>query len=155
MKEIGGSGIAYGLDNVVTQRMKMFMGNTSIGIFEALLWVMTSQFIGFGMAGIMRRFLIKPSAMLWPSCLSDVALFVGFHEQTNENTSISRFKMFWWGMLAMFLYSWFPLYISPVLQSISILCFITSNTKLRFLASGWPIPTGYGGIGLGSLSVSM
>lgn len=151
----GGSGIAYGLDNVVTQRMKMFMGNTSIGFFEALSWVMTSQFIGFGMAGIMRRFLIKPAAMLWPSCLSDVALFVGFHEKTSATKSPSRFMMFWSGMLAMFLYSWFPLYIAPVLQSISILCFITSNSTIRFLASGWPIPTGYGGIGIGSLSVSI
>lgn len=133
----------------------MFMGNTSIGLFEALLWVMSSQFIGFGMAGIMRRFLIRPAAMLWPSCLSDVALFVGFHEKKSQNSSISRFTMFWWGALGMFVYSWFPLYISPVLQSISVLCFITANPKLRFLASGWPIPSGYGGVGLGAISVNI
>ena len=133
----------------------MFMGNTSIGLFEALLWVMSSQFIGFGMAGIMRRFLIRPAAMLWPSCLSVVALFVGFHEKKSQTASISRFKMFWWGALGMFVYSWLPLYISPVLQSISVLCFITSNPKLRFLASGWPIPAGYGGVGLGALSVNI
>lgn len=151
---LGGSGIAYGLDNVVTQRMKMFMGNTSISFFEALLWVLSSQFIGFGMAGIMRRFLIKPAAMLWPKCLSDVALFVGFHEKGTDSNQTSRFTMFWWGMFGMFLYSWFPLYITPVLQSISVLCLITSSSKLRFLASGWPIPTGYGGVGLGSLTVS-
>ena len=129
------------------------MGNSTINFFEALLWVLSSQFIGFGMAGIMRRFLIKPAAMLWPTCLSDVALFVGFHEKSTDANQLSRFKMFWWGLLGMFIYSWFPMYISPALQSIPVLCFITSNSKLRFLASGWPIPAGYGGVGLGTLSV--
>ena len=54
----GGAGIPYGLDNVVTQRMDMFMGNKHITFLESLMWVLASQFIGFGMAGIMRRFLV-------------------------------------------------------------------------------------------------
>jgi hypothetical protein len=53
----------------------------------------------------------------------------------------------------MFLFSWLPMYIAPVLQSIPLLCFLTSNSKLRFLGSGLPVPAGNGGIGIGSLTV--
>lgn len=42
---------AYGLDNVITQRSSLFMGNVHITYFESLLWVLSTQFLGFGMAG--------------------------------------------------------------------------------------------------------
>jgi hypothetical protein len=131
--------------------MDMFMGNSSIGGFHALIWILSTQLIGFGMVGIMRRFLIKPAELIWPNTLSDVALFVGFHEK-GSSTGISRLGMFWYGACGMFLYSWFPLYITPILQSLPLLCLL-KDSRLKFLGSAWPIPSGYGGIGIGSITV--
>lgn len=95
--------------------------------------------------------------MLWPQCLSTVALFVGFHEDASL-TLDSRFKMtryqcFWLALLGMFLYSWFPLYIAPMIQSISILCFVTAHADFRFLSSAVAPPNGLGGVGLGSITL--
>ena len=101
---------------------------------------MSVQLIGFGLAGIMRRFLVKPAAMFWPSILSQVALFVGFHEKVEEiepfaRYRMSRYKFFWIATLAVFIYSWIPEYFVPILQSFSIICLVTSNKVARFLSS--------------------
>jgi hypothetical protein len=100
---------------------------------------MSVQLIGFGLAGIMRRFLVKPAAMYWPGILSQVALFVSFHEKAEDDTysksKMSRFKFFWLVSFAFFVYTWIPEYFFPVLQSFSIICLLTSNKVVRFLSS--------------------
>ena len=101
---------------------------------------MSVQLIGFGLAGILRRFLVKPASMYWPSNLSQVALFVGFHEKVDETEifsryKLSRYKFFWMSAFAVFVYSWIPQYFMTVLQSFSIICLLTSNNVARFLSS--------------------
>lgn len=100
--------------------------------------------------------------MLWPQCLSTVALFVGFHEKDEDDEAepgggtkwrLTRYQCFWVSLISMFVYSWFPLYIAPALQSISILCYITSQSELRFLSTAIPPPLGRGGVGLGTLTL--
>ncbi|KAJ3274328.1 hypothetical protein HDV01_003172 [Terramyces sp. JEL0728] len=148
-----GGGIAYGIDNVVTQRSKMFMGNTSITFLESLGWVLTTQFLGFGIAGLARRFLVKPQAMVWPGILSTVALFVGFHSShENDETSVyklSRFNFFWIAFAISFAYAWIPQYFMVALQSFNILCFLGLGEKANFLMSS---DNGYG-LGMGSLTL--
>ena len=104
------------------------------------MFVMSVQLIGFGLAGILRRFLVKPAAMYWPGNLSQVALFVGFHEQVDANEmfsnyKLSRYKFFWLAALAVFVYSWIPQYFFTVLQSFSVICLLTSNKVAKFLSS--------------------
>ncbi len=53
-------GLPYGVDNVVTQRWERWMGDRSITIFNSLPWVLSTQFIGYGIAGIAQRYLVKP-----------------------------------------------------------------------------------------------
>ncbi|KAJ3323512.1 hypothetical protein HDV06_001789 [Boothiomyces sp. JEL0866] len=148
-----GGGIAYGIDNVVTQRSTMFMGNTSITFLESLGWVMTTQFLGFGIAGLARRFLVKPQAMVWPGILSTVALFVGFHtSHENDETSVyklSRFNFFWIAFALSFAYAWIPQYFMVALQSFNIFCFLGFGERTNFLFSS---DNGYG-LGVGSLTL--
>ena len=123
-------------------------GNQSISYGDALGFVMSLQLIGFGMAGILRRFLVKPAAMYWPSTLSSVALFVGFHETSVSSGSWTRYQFFWIACGAMFVYSWIPEYFITVLQSVSWLCFLSKSSDLNFLASGSRLR----GVGLGTLT---
>ncbi|KAF8662218.1 hypothetical protein HU200_056419 [Digitaria exilis] len=46
-----------------------------MSFFVALLIIITSQVMGFGWAGIFRRYLVEPPAMWWPSNLVQVSLF--------------------------------------------------------------------------------
>ncbi|KAJ3280197.1 hypothetical protein HK104_000836, partial [Borealophlyctis nickersoniae] len=149
----GAGGVAYGVDNVVAQKAEALMGNTSITLFESMCWVLTTQLIGYGLAGVSRRFLVYPPAMLWPNTLSTVALFVGFHGDHRDDATakwkMSRYKFFWIVFVGVFVYTWIPEYFMVVLQSFSILCFFGGNKTLRFLASA----DNGEGVGLGALTL--
>ena len=113
---------------------------------------MSVQLVGFGLAGLIRRFLVKPAAMYWPEVLASVALFVNFHE-IEETDPKAKYKMprFTFFMIVaggFFVYTWLPQYFLTVLQIVSILCLVTSNADLKFLASG----NSYEGVGLGAIT---
>ena len=124
----------------------------TLPFISSLAFVMTIQLIGFGMAGIVRRFLIKPAAMYWPSVLGSVALFVNFHEVEEKNDhsryKMSRFKFFTLAAIAFFFYTWLPQYFVTVLQIVSIVCFFTPDPFWRLLGSG----NKGEGVGIGALT---
>ena len=98
---------------MVAQKFQAFIGNNDIGFFESLAWVLSTQFIGFGIVGLTRRFLIKPKAMLFPSVLPSIALYTTLHKPDVKlgRWSMSRFKFFWLSFFAIFCYTWIPVYI--------------------------------------------
>ncbi|KAJ3310399.1 hypothetical protein HDV04_005057 [Boothiomyces sp. JEL0838] len=133
-------GLPTGVDNVVGQRWKIFMGDRSINFWNSIQWVLSTQFIGYGVAGLTRRFLIKPAAMLWPGVLPTVALLNSFHEKKEqENTqsryTMSRFNFFWIVLSFIFMYEWFPLYFAPFLATISIACWFGNSRTMKILGS--------------------
>jgi OPT family oligopeptide transporter len=67
-----GAGSVFAI-NVITA-VRVFYGKR-ISFFVSLLVVLTSQVLGFGWAGIFRRYLVEPAAMWWPSNLVQVSLF--------------------------------------------------------------------------------
>lgn len=54
--------------------VKMFY-RKELTVLAALLVVITSQVLGFGWAGIFRRYLVEPATMWWPQNLVQVSLF--------------------------------------------------------------------------------
>jgi hypothetical protein len=66
----GGSAI-YATDVLVSQRV--FYGQ-DFGWGFQLLFAVTNQMLGYGLAGICRRWLVWPAAMIWPSDLVNCAL---------------------------------------------------------------------------------
>ncbi|KAJ1969705.1 hypothetical protein H4R35_006065 [Dimargaris xerosporica] len=76
-----GSGTAYAIDVVVIKRLFYKM---ELGFGTSLLLILTSQLVGYGLAGIARRYLVKPAAMIWPATLVTIALFRTFHEAEPE-----------------------------------------------------------------------
>jgi OPT family oligopeptide transporter len=67
-----GAGTVYAI-HVVTA-VRVFYGK-ELTFFVSLLVVLTTQVLGFGWAGIFRRYLVEPAAMWWPSNLVQVSLF--------------------------------------------------------------------------------
>ena len=68
-----------------------------------------TNFVGYGMAGLTRRFLVYPSVALWPSSLVTIGLIKAFHTETNEPVQgpfgvwrISRERFFLLTFSAMF-----------------------------------------------------
>ncbi len=119
-----------------------------------ILFLITSQILGYGMAGIMRKFLVWPAAMIWPANLVNCALFRTLHEdqQDEDNNekkrwTMSRLRFFFFAFFFQFLWYWFPGYIFPVLSLFSWICMIKPNNIILSQL------TGIYGLGIGSIEL--
>ncbi|KAJ2993048.1 hypothetical protein HDV02_002694 [Globomyces sp. JEL0801] len=130
----------YGADNVVGQYADQFLNDKNVNYLNSILWIVSSQMVGFGLAGVCRRFLVKPVTMIWPTVLPDIALYTSFHEAETAGDSskhrMSRFTFFWLVFGIVFLYHWLPGYFTPAIGLVSLLCLFSSNRTLRLLGSG-------------------
>ncbi|KAG0327189.1 hypothetical protein BG004_002816 [Podila humilis] len=139
------AGTAYAVDIVVIQ--KVFY-HEDFGFGANLLLIFCTQMLGYGMAGVLRRYLVYPAAMVWPANLVQVALFSTLHKDEDlEAGQWSRFKFFCVATLAMFLYAWIPGFLFPVLASISWICWIKPDNLVLSQI------TGAGGLGFGAISL--
>ena len=100
----------------------------------SVLISLSTNFIGYGLAGLTRRFLVYPSQAVWPANLATIALNRAFHAESNNvvnGWAVSRMRWFMYCFTAMFIYFWFPNYI---LQAMSYFNWITwidpENAKL-------------------------
>ena len=109
------------------------------------------NFIGYGLAGLTRRFLVYPSQAIWPANLATITLNSAFYTESNDSANgwvVSRMRWFVYCFTAMFIYFLFPNYI---LQAMSYFNWITwiapENVKLAAIAGSVtglgfnPIPT--------------
>ncbi|BEJ16419.1 hypothetical protein CspHIS471_0510240 [Cutaneotrichosporon sp. HIS471] len=91
-------------------------------------------FVGYGLAGLTRRFLVYPSVAIWPSAFAQIALNRSFHTEKNEPVKgpfgiwrISREKFFLVTFIMMFVYFWFPGYLFQALSYFSWMTWISPN----------------------------
>lgn len=134
---------AYATDVIATQRMYF---NQSWGIGYQLLLCLSSQLIGFAFAGMVRRFLVWPSAMLYPGVLVNCALFNTLHKSygKREKGHMSRERFFLNAMLASFVWYWFPGYIFTALSIFNWVCWIAPNNVVINQLFGYQTGLGMG-----------
>ncbi|KAF9969596.1 hypothetical protein BGZ73_007993 [Actinomortierella ambigua] len=138
-------GTAYAVDITVIQ--KVFY-KQDFGFLANLLLIVTTQMLGYGMAGVLRRYLVYPSAMIWPANLVQVALFNTLHTEDDlKPGQWSRYKFFLVAALVTFVYQWIPGFLFPVLASISWICWIAPKNKVVAQL------TGANGLGIGALTL--
>ncbi|KAG0225930.1 hypothetical protein BGX31_007459, partial [Mortierella sp. GBA43] len=138
---------AYAVDIVILQ--KLFY-NAEKPFIAGLLLVLTTQVTGFALAGALRKFLIKPAHMVWPSTLVTAALFRSLHAASNtpsEAGRMTRMNYFLLVTLGSFLWYWFPGFIFPTLGMISWICWINPNNIVLSQL------TGSNGLGIGTISL--
>ncbi|OAQ25444.1 oligopeptide transporter [Linnemannia elongata AG-77] len=138
-------GTAYAVDITVIQ--KVFYGQDH-GFLANWLLILTTQTLGFGMAGVLRRYLVYPAAMIWPANLVQVAMFNTLHKEEDLLPGQwSRFKFFCVATVVMFFYQWIPGFIFPVLSSIVWVCWIDPKNPVLSQIGGRK------GMGLGAISL--
>ncbi|WVQ97983.1 OPT family small oligopeptide transporter [Kwoniella sp. CBS 9459] len=72
---------ATAIDAIVAIGQPTFFNDPKLGenkLFQ-LLVVLSTQFLGFGIAGLARDFLVYPATMTWPSNLAKLSLFNALH----------------------------------------------------------------------------
>ncbi|KAF2665474.1 OPT superfamily oligopeptide transporter [Microthyrium microscopicum] len=115
-----------------------------VGVF--LIW--SSQCLGYGIAGLMRRVLVYPTKMLFPYNLPLNSLLEALH---GEKFAVKKkLRVFYIGFTVLFLYEIIPEYIMPVLVGVSVFCLAKRDSLLFTNLFGGS----NGNEGLGILSLS-
>ncbi|KKK16621.1 hypothetical protein ARAM_000511 [Aspergillus rambellii] len=136
-----GGGAAYATDVLLAQRA-FYKQRFGWG-FELLMCIST-QMLGFGMAGFFHRFLVSPAAMIWPANLINSTLFTALHDHTKPDPrkvsgwTIGKYRMFLYVMLGSFFWYWFPGYIAPFLSVFAWVTWIKPQSPVvNQLFGGW------------------
>jgi len=94
----------------------------NFGFLYNMLILVGTEMIGYGLAGICRRWLVYPAEMLWPSTLADCTLLNTLHRERNYPVgrwTISRYRLFFVAMIVCFGYSFLPQFLG-ILEEIQI-----------------------------------
>ncbi|TPX17527.1 uncharacterized protein E0L32_003170 [Thyridium curvatum] len=134
---------AYATDALLALAGKPFY-NVDMGWGFQLLFTLSSQLIGIALAGMFRRFLVWPAAMIWPGQFAITSLFYALHDKsksdgsTSNGWTISRYRWFVYVMCGMFIYYWIP---GVLWQGLSVFAFVTwikpNNVVINQLFGGF------------------
>ncbi|KAJ1019626.1 hypothetical protein NDA18_006103 [Ustilago nuda] len=98
------------------------------GFGYIILLVLSSQLIGFSMAGFFRRWLVWPAAMIWPANLGNTALFTALHRQVDTGSShMSRYKFFMIACACAFSWYFVPGYLFAMMSVGNWFCLIAPD----------------------------
>ncbi|XP_059644983.1 oligopeptide transporter 7-like [Cornus florida] len=147
-----GAGNVYAIH--IISAVKIFY-KKKLTLFVSLIVVITTQVLGFGWAGMFRRYLVEPATMWWPQNLVQVSLFRTLHEREKRpKGGLTRNQFFLITFICSFAYYVFPGYLFPKLTSLSWLCWIfPASILVQQLGSGLH-GLGIGAIGLDWSSIS-
>ncbi|XP_074357081.1 oligopeptide transporter 7-like isoform X2 [Apium graveolens] len=138
----------------VVTAVKIFYAQ-HITFFVSLLLVLTTQILGFGWAGIFRRYLVEPAAMWWPANLVQVSLFRALHEKEERSKGgLTRTRFFLIAFICSFAFYVFPGYLFQMLTSFSWICWIFPRSVLAQQLGSGLHGLGIGAIGLDWSSIS-
>uniref|UniRef100_A0A2N9I7F6 Oligopeptide transporter 7 n=1 Tax=Fagus sylvatica TaxID=28930 RepID=A0A2N9I7F6_FAGSY len=129
-----------------SRAVKLFY-KKNLTFLVALVVVITTQVIGFGWAGLFRRYLVEPAAMWWPQNLVQVSLFRALHEKEERpKGGLTRNQFFLIAFICSFAYYVFPGYLFPMLTSFSWICWIFPTSVIA-----QQLGSGLHGLGIGAL----
>ena len=114
-------GFAFATDVIVEQH-KFYKQEVPI-IYQLLLTIST-QVLGYAFAGLTRRYLVRPAAMIWPGTLMSTAMFTTMHKNENHKAngwSISRYRFFVFVWAGAFAWYFLPGLFMPALSYFSVL----------------------------------
>ncbi|KAK9478474.1 OPT oligopeptide transporter protein-domain-containing protein [Lipomyces japonicus] len=133
---IGGAYVA--LYQIMVEKLDMFYGNKWATTGYQVLLIYSTQFMGFGFAGILRRWVIYPIKAVWPTVLPSIALSQALLKpeppKIVHGWKISRYWFFVVVCTISFVYFWFPNYIFEALCKFNWMTWISpDNLKLAII----------------------
>ncbi|XP_034681528.1 oligopeptide transporter 4 [Vitis riparia] len=138
-----GSGSAYAVGIVTI--IKAFY-QRKISFLSGWLLIITTQVLGYGWAGLLRKYVVEPAHMWWPSSLVQVSLFRALHEK--EEQRMTRAKFFVIALICSFSWYLIPGYLFSTLTSISWVCWAFPKS-----VTAQQLGSGMRGLGLGALTL--
>ncbi|KAF6145113.1 hypothetical protein GIB67_013464 [Kingdonia uniflora] len=141
-----GAGGVYAI-NIITIVKAFYHRN--LHPFAAFLLSQTTQLLGYGWAGVFRRYLVDSPYMWWPVNLVQVSLFRALHEiDLRPKGGLTRLQFFLVVLISSFAYYIVPNYFFPSITALSFVCWIWTKS-----VTAQQIGSGLHGLGIGSVSL--
>ncbi|KAG6527179.1 oligopeptide transporter 1-like isoform X2 [Zingiber officinale] len=119
-----------------------------IQFWPALFLVISTQFLGFGFAGMFLKFLVDSPYMWWPGVIPSISFYKALHEKDKRpKGELSVFQFFFLVSVAAFAYTIIPSYFFPSITGLSVVCWIWKDS-----ITAQQIGSGFNGLAIGSLS---
>ncbi|WAR63040.1 hypothetical protein PtB15_18B122 [Puccinia triticina] len=96
------------------------MFEKSMSLVVSIMTLLSSQLIGYGMAGLLRPILVYPAEITYPGVLPVVALFQSMSSESKR--TVEQMSFFKKTIASISLYEILPTYLAPALSAISIWC---------------------------------
>ncbi|KAH7139200.1 OPT oligopeptide transporter protein-domain-containing protein [Dendryphion nanum] len=114
-------GFAFATD-VIVEQTKFY--HQDLGIVYQVLLTLSTQILGYALAGLSRQYLVRPSGMIWPSTLVSTAMFTALHKDENKpadgwRVSRSRFFLYVFGGSVAFYF--LPGLLMPALSTFNVI----------------------------------
>ncbi|KAH0784907.1 hypothetical protein KY290_004505 [Solanum tuberosum] len=138
-----GNGSAYAV-GIVTIIKAFYRRN--ISFLAGWILIITTQVLGYGWAGLLRKYVVEPAHMWWPGTLVQVSLFRALHEK--DDRRMSRAKFFLIALICSFCWYLVPGYLFSTLTSISWICWAFSKS-----VTAQQIGSGMRGLGVGAITL--
>jgi len=136
---------AYCFWNIQTQTV--YYKDTWLTPGYSILLLLSTQLMGLGFSGLLRRFVVYPVEALWPSILPTLALnralLLPDKKETIHGWSISRYRFFFYVFSAMFVYFWFPGFIFPALSLFAWMTWISPDNFNLNMITGSSMGLGF------------
>ncbi|KAF7331646.1 OPT oligopeptide transporter [Mycena kentingensis (nom. inval.)] len=113
--------------DVLATQQKLFGQNITV-IYQLLL-ILGTQSFGFSLGGMLRRFVVYPSSMIWPSALVSSALFNTLHTTygKRERGHMTRQRFFFIACASCLIWSWVPGYLFTGLSFFTWVCWAAKD----------------------------
>ncbi|KAK9243200.1 OPT oligopeptide transporter protein-domain-containing protein [Lipomyces tetrasporus] len=143
--------IAAGSSNfmgyVLTMTLDTFFGMKYLNFGFIFLMNFSTLFFGFGLAGLLRKWVIYPVKAVWPTILPTLALnralLLPEAKSSVNGWTITRYKFFFVMLIASFFYFFFPNYIFKVLSTFNWMTWIAPQNKNLAIVTGSYLGLGY------------
>lgn len=133
--------VAYSTDIILAQ-MVYYKQNFGL-VFQILLTVCT-QSLGYGIAGFLRKYLVYPASMIWPTNLVSASLMSAMYETkdipdpTILGGSMSRYRWFTLVSIVSFFYYFIPGFLAKFLSVFSFFTWMApENVVINQLFGGY------------------
>ncbi|KAK9387123.1 OPT oligopeptide transporter protein-domain-containing protein [Lipomyces mesembrius] len=142
-----GAGSSNFMNYVVVLKLPMFFGLNFIGFGFMVLMTASTQFFGFGIAGLLRRWVVYPSKAVWPTILPTLqlnkTLLLPEERKSIHGWTITKYKFFFLTFAAMFLYFFIPDYLFTALSTFNWITWIAPNNNTLAFITGSKIGLGF------------
>ncbi|KAL6908847.1 small oligopeptide transporter [Trichoderma evansii] len=117
--------VAYSTDIILAQ---LVFYKQNFGLLYQILLTVSTQSLGYGIAGVMRKYLVYPASMIWPANLASVTMMNAMYETSDQidptvfGGRLPRYT--WFGLVtaASFFYYFIPGFFA---QFLSVFAFAT------------------------------